>query len=399
MKIKCDIIFNDYSKTTKYINLKINFKIVSIMKEIKIGIIGLGTMGKKHIDAVKKTCNVRLTAVCDCIKNIADKCAKKNNVNVYYNANELMNSGEVDAVLIATPHYFHTPITIDAFEAGLHVICEKPVAVHKADAEKMIEAHEKYPELKFTVMFQVRTDNYYKKIKSIVDSGELGDISRVKWIVAFCFRTQTYYNSSSWRATWEGEGGGVLLNQAPHQLDLFQWLFGMPTKVRAYCSLGKYHNIEVEDDVTAYCEFKEGFTGMFIASTGESPGTNRLEIMADRGRLVFENGKITLDQTEVSVSEFLKTAKTSFVSPSMKTFEIAAERIEGSHHNIIANFADSILNGTKLIVPGEEGINSVELANSFLYSSLKNKTVELPLDSKKFAMILNDLLTNKNNLK
>ena len=187
------------------------------MKEVKIGIIGLGVMGKKHVDAVEKTDLVRLTAVCDCKKDVADKCAEENNVKVYYHANKLINSGEVDAVLIATPHYDHTPITINAFEAGLHVISEKPIAVHKADAEKMIEAHKKHPELKFTVMFQVRTDNYYKKIKSIIDSGELGEIYRVNWIVTSWFRTQTYYNSGSWRATWEGEGGGVLLNQAPHQ--------------------------------------------------------------------------------------------------------------------------------------------------------------------------------------
>ncbi len=366
------------------------------MKEVKIGIIGLGNMGTEHIKTIKKIINVRLTAVCDIKKDIADKCAEENNVKAYYSANELMNSGDVDAVLIATPHYDHTPITINAFEAGLHVISEKPIAVHKADAEKMIEAHKKHPELIFSAMFQVRTDSFFKEIKRIVDSGELGRIYRVNWIITSWFRTQTYYNSGTWRATWEGEGGGVLLNQAPHQLDLFQWLFGMPTKVRAYCSIGKYHDIEVEDDVTAYCEFKEGFTGMFITSTGEAPGTNRLEIMADRGRLVFENGKITLEQSEVSVSEFLKTTKTAFDSPSMKTFEIPAKRKEGSHHNIIANFADSILNGTELIVPGEEGMNSIELANAFLYSSLKNETVELPLNSEKFAKTLDELISNNN---
>ena len=365
------------------------------MEEVKIGIIGLGGIGIEHIETIEKIDNVRLTAVCDYQKSLADEQAEKNSVKAYYTANELMNSGEVDAVLIATPHYYHTPIAIDAFEAGLHVLCEKPVAVHKADAEEMIEAHKKHPELKFAVMLQVRTDGYYKKIKHIIDSGKLGKIYRVNWIITNWFRTQTYYNTGTWRATWKGEGGGVLLNQAPHQLDLFQWLFGMPTKIRAYCSLGKYHDIEVEDEVTAYCEFKEGFTGLFITSTGEAPGTNRLEIMADRGRLVSENGKITFDQTGVSVSEFLKTTKTSFDTPSIKTIEISTDGKVGIHLNIIENFADAILNDAELIASGEDGMNSVELANSFLYSSLKDETIELPLDSAKFANTLNKLMDRK----
>jgi len=364
------------------------------MKEVKLGIIGLGVMGSEHIRTVGKAKNIRLGAVCDIKKGLADERAKENNVNAYYSADDLIKSGDVDAVLIATPHYDHTPITIAAFEAGLHVISEKPIAVHKADAEKMIAAHAKHPELIFSAMFQVRTDSCFKKIKEIVDSGELGKIYRVNWLITNWFRTQTYYNSGTWRATWKGEGGGVLLNQAPHQLDLFQWMFGMPVKVRAYCSLGKYHNIEVEDDVTAYCEFKEGFSGMFITSTGEAPGTNRLEIMADRGRLVFEDGKIKFDRTKESVSEFLKTTEKAFGAPERELIEITTDGGGGNHINIIENFADAVLNGAELIARGEEGIKSVELANSFLYSSLKDETVELPLDSAKFADTLNNLIKN-----
>ncbi|RLD11756.1 MAG: gfo/Idh/MocA family oxidoreductase [Chlamydiae bacterium] len=364
------------------------------MKEVKLGIIGLGIMGTEHINTVEKSKNIRLAAVCDIKKDLADERAKKNNVPAYYSANDLINSGEVDAVLIATPHYFHTPITIDAFEAGLHVISEKPIAVHKADAEKMIAAHAKHPKLVFSAMFQVRTDSFFKKIKEIIDSGELGEIYRVNWLITNWFRTQTYYNSGTWRATWKGEGGGVLLNQAPHQLDLFQWMFGMPVKVRAYCSLGKYHDIEVEDDVTAYCEFKEGFSGMFITSTGEAPGTNRLEIMADRGRLVFEDGKIKFDKTTESVSKFLKTTEKAFGGPKTETIEIETDGKGGTHQNIIENFADAVLNGAELVARGEEGINSVELANSFLYSALKDETVELPLDSGEFANLLNELIAN-----
>jgi len=258
----------------------------------------------------------------------------------------------------------------------------------------MIAAHKKHPELKFAAMFQVRTDCYFREIKRIIDSGELGKIYRVNWILTYWFRTQAYYDKGSWRATWKGEGGGVLLNQAPHQLDLFQWLFGMPVKIRAYCSLGKYHDIEVDDDVTAYCEFKDGFSGVFITSTGEAPGTNRLEIMGDRGRLILENNKIMFDRAEESVSEFLKTTKASFDAPKVKTIEIHTDGKEGIHQNIIANFADSILNGAELIASGESGMNSLELANAFLYSSLKDVTIELPLDSSKYEELLEELKEN-----
>ena len=361
------------------------------MKEVKIGVIGLGKIGTEHIRTIENIKNARLTAVCDYLKSIADEYAEKNNAKSFHNANELINSGEVDAVIIATPHYQHTQITIDALNAGLHVLCEKPVAVHKADAEKMIEAHKKNPKLKFAVMLQVRTNPYFKKIKSMIDSGELGKIYRVNWILTYWFRTQEYFDGGSWRATWKGEGGGVLLNQAPHQLDLFQWIFGMPKKIRAYCSLGKYHNIEVEDDVTAYCEFEQGFSGVFITSTGEAPGTNRLEIMGDRGRLIYENEKIIFDKTDVSVNEFLKTTKTSFDAPPMKTFDVEINEKGGTHNLLIENFVDAILNDTPLIAPGEDGINSVELANTFLYSSLKDVTVELPLDSSKYAELLEEL--------
>jgi len=362
------------------------------MNEVKIGVIGLGKIGAEHINTIENIDNARLTAVCDYQKDVVDEYAKKSSVKVFYDAKELINSGEVDAVIIATPHYQHTQITIDALNAGLHVLCEKPVAVHKADAEKMIEAHKKNLKLKFAVMFQERTSGCWKKIKEMIDSGELGKIYRVNWILTYWFRTQKYFSDSSWRATWKGEGGGVLLNQAPHQLDLFQWMFGMPKKIRAYCSLGKYHDIEVEDDVTAYCEFKEGFSGVFITSTGELPGSDRLEIMADRGRLICENGKIIFDCVESSVNEFSKTTNVAFSVPAIETIEIKFDEKKGVHQNIFENFIDAILNDTPLIARGEEGINSVELANAFLYSSLKDVTVELPLDSSKYADLLKGLI-------
>jgi predicted dehydrogenase len=367
------------------------------MKEVRIGVIGLGGMGIHHIGSIEKSDGIRLVAVCDPRKEVADEQAEKNGVDAFYDLNEMIGKAELDAVLIATPHYYHTPLAISALEAGLHVLTEKPVAVHKADVEKMIAAHEKHPELKFAAMFQMRTQGVWRKLKKLIDDGELGKIKRVNWIITNWYRTQTYYNAGGWRATWKGEGGGVLLNQCPHQLDLFQWLFGMPSKIRANCALGKYHNIEVEDDVTAFCEYPEGYTGVFITSTGEAPGTNRLEIACDRGRVVVENNStIKFDRTEVPVQEHINTCDNTFETPAIWNIEVPPEKEDGDspHQRIIANFADSILNGVDLVAPAADGLNSIELSNSMLYSSLKNQDVELPLDSSKFEELLKELIAN-----
>ncbi|MCK5844175.1 MAG: Gfo/Idh/MocA family oxidoreductase [Victivallales bacterium] len=366
------------------------------MEEVRIGVVGLGGMGINHIGSIEKSDGIRLVAVCDARKEVVDEQAKKNDVKPFYDFDKMAKSGLIDAVLIATPHYFHTPLAIAAFEAGLHVLTEKPVGVHKADVEKMIAAHDKHPELKFAAMFQMRTGGVWKKLKQLIANGEFGKIKRVNWIITSWYRTQAYFDGGGWRATWKGEGGGVLLNQCPHQLDMFQWLFGMPSKIRANCAIGKYHNIEVEDDVTAFCEYPEGYTGVFITSTGECPGSNRLEIACDRGRVVVEDNAIKFNRTEVPVQEHINTCENSFDTPAIWDVDVPPEKEEGDspHQRIIANFADAILNGTELIASAEEGINSIELSNSMLYSSLKNQDVELPLDSSAFETLLEDLIKN-----
>ena len=366
------------------------------MEEVRIGVVGLGGMGINHIGSIEKTDGIRLTAVCDARKEVVEEQATKNKVEAFLEFDEMIKAGIVDAVLIATPHYFHTPLAIAALEAGIHVLTEKPVAVHKADVEKMIAAYEKHPELKFAAMFQMRTMGIWKKLKSLIVNGELGKIKRINWIITNWYRTQAYYDGGGWRATWKGEGGGVLLNQCPHQLDLFQWLFGMPSKIRATCALGKYHNIEVEDDVTAFCEYPEGHTGVFITSTGEYPGTNRLEIACDRGRVVVENNTIKFDRTEMLVQEHIDTCENSFEAPAKWDVEVPPEKDgdDSYHRLIIANFADAILTGADLIAPAQEGMNSIELSNSMVYSSIKDQTVELPLDSAKFATLLEELIAN-----
>ncbi len=364
------------------------------MKQLRLGIIGVGGMGSAHIGFIQNLPRVKITALCDLDKAKVDALAAKHSAKAYYDGVKMLKSGDIDAVLIATPHYFHTTYAIEAFKAGIHVLSEKPIAVHKADAQKMIDAHKKNKKVLFSAMFQQRTLGIYRKLKQMLDSGEFGEVKRINWIITNWFRTQRYYDSGGWRATWGGEGGGVLLNQCPHNLDLLQWLFGMPSKIRAFCELGKYHDIEVEDDVTAYCEYPNGATGVFITSTGDFPGTNRLEITCDRGRVIVDNGKIMFNRTEESVSEFSKTTDKMFDGPQIWNVEVPYQETGSApaHQKITENFANAILDGSELLVQGEEGINSVELANAMLYSSMKGKTVNLPLDAEAYADLLKDLV-------
>ena len=305
----------------------------------------------------------------------------------------LIRSGEVDAVMVETPHYDHTTIGIDALTQGIHTLVEKPISVHKADCERLIAAH-KDKKVVFSAMFNQRTDPHYIKLREIIKSGQLGEITRVNWIITTWFRPQAYYDGGGWRATWKGEGGGVLLNQCPHQLDLMQWLFGMPKKVRAFVGIGKYHNIEVDDMVTAYLEYPNGATGVFVTTTGEAPGTNRLEVCGDRGKIVVEDGKITWTRNTVGQKEFLQTSQSMFGTPETWKIEIPANGNGQQHVGILQNFVDAILDGTPLIAPAEEGINSVELGTSMLFSSFKDKTVELPLNGKAYEAMLKGLIKN-----
>lgn len=359
------------------------------MDKVRIGIVGVGGMGSHHARYIQagEVNRLELTAVCDIDPARLEHFA---NVAKFTDSKELIRSGLVDAVLIATPHYDHTPISIDAFQHGLHVLVEKPIAVHKADAQRMIDAH-KGTGLVFQAMFQMRTEPLYKKIKHLISSGELGEIARMTWIVTDWFRTEAYYASGEWRATWRGEGGGVLLNQCPHNLDMMQWLLPMPSKIRAFCKLGRWHDIEVEDEVTAYFEYPNGATGIFVTSTGEAPGTNRLEISGERGKLTVEDGKIRFIRNEVPMTEFSRTTTGGFSRPERWYVDIPFGGGASGHKVITQNFVDAILDGAELIAPAPEGINSVELSNAMLYSSFTDSIVELPLDAAAYEAMLMDL--------
>lgn len=355
------------------------------MSQVRIGVIGLGNMGTVHVRSILDGQVDRLvvTAVSDLNP---EKQRLFPELEFFEDPLQLIASGEVDAVLVVTPHYSHTDLGIAVLEGGKHLLVEKPISVHKEDAAKLIAAH-RNPEQVFSAMFNQRTDPRYRKLKELVSSGELGEIRRVNWTITDWFRTASYYASGGWRATWAGEGGGVLLNQSPHQLDLWQWIFGMPQRLRAFCDIGRYHEIEVEDDVSCYMEYADGCKGIFTTTTGEAPGSNRLEITAERGRVVIdaEVPGIRWDRNEVPMSDWNRTAEGSFTKPPAWEIRIPVDGKGPQHQGILDNFTRAILDGEPLIAPAAEGMHSVELANAMLYSSFTEQSVELPLDAAAYA--------------
>ena len=361
------------------------------MDKVRIGIIGMGNMGKYHADYLMKgeVERAELVAVCSPSPH---KLESYKPLAIHSDGEALIRSGEIDAVLVATPHYQHTSLGIAAFEAGVHLMVEKPISAHKADAERLIAKSKEKPELVFAGMFQLRTEPRYAKIRKLIQDGELGDIVRINWIITDWYRTEAYYSSGGWRATWKGEGGGVLLNQCLHQLDALQWLCGMPSKVRSFVQLGRYHDIEVEDNVTAYFEYGNGATGVFISSTGEAPGSNRFEIAGTRGKVVLENDKLTFTRNESCMIEFSKSSKIGFMKPEVWNVDIPIANAAAPHATLMQNFVNAILDKEAVIAPGEDGLASVELANVMLYSGLINETVDMPMDSAAFETKLNELI-------
>ena len=361
------------------------------MKTVRLGLIGLGNIGQHHFGYLTagKISRAELVAVADAVPAMLDRYMP---LNTFTDGEELIRSGLVDAVIIATPHYQHTSLGIAAFKQGLHVMVEKPISAHKADAERLIAARQQRPELVFAGMFQLRAEPRYLKIQKLIQAGDLGEIVRMSWIMTDWFRTEAYYASGGWRATWKGEGGGVLLNQCLHNLDAMQWLLGMPARVRGFCQLGRFHHIEVEDNVSAYLEYRNGATGTFVSSSGEAPGANRFEIAGTRGKVVLERDRLSFTRNEADMIQFSRDAKLGFAKPEVWNIEIPFDNAPNAHATLMQNFVNAILDGEPLIAPGEEGIHSVELANVILYSSLIGQTVELPLDSAAYETKLNQLI-------
>jgi predicted dehydrogenase len=367
--------------------------------KIKIAVIGVGVMGSHHVKDIHRLSNTELVAVCDIDRERADRFAHEYGVPAFYDHCEMLEIVELDAVLIATPHYDHPQIAMNAFARGIHVLTEKPIAVHVKAAKEMITAYEQakaiYPDLVFAAMFQQRTYGFWKKIKSLIEEGELGRLQRTTWIITDWFRTQSYYDNGGWRATWKGEGGGVLLNQCPHNLDLYQWFVGMPQKVAGFASIGKYHKIEVEDDVTGYLEYENGMVAHIITSTAESPGTNRLEIIGEKGKLIFEGGKLTFYRNRYSTFQQIAESPSGYEPVENWIIEVPFKHHGESGHRLTTeNFANAILHGEELVAPAVEGINSLTLGNAIMLSSFLGHPIEMPFDDEAYAAKLQELISN-----
>ncbi|MEO8900671.1 MAG: Gfo/Idh/MocA family oxidoreductase [Polyangiaceae bacterium] len=365
-------------------------------RPVRVAVIGVGRMGAVHARelALGHIPRATLTALCDTDPEALARFAVVASVPGFTDSRALYASGLADAVLIATPHYDHTPLAIEALAAGVHVLTEKPLAVHKADCLRMLAAYEARPKPSqiFAEMFNQRTDPRFLKLRGLIQSGELGTLRRMNWIITDWFRTEAYYRSAGWRATWRGEGGGALLNQCPHQLDLWQWLFGMPVRVHAFCGFGRFHDIEVEDQVTAYLEYENGASGVFVTTTAEAPGTNRLEVVGDLGKVVVTNSGLEVTRNQASMMDFVKNSPDRCTRPASSTVNIELPPGEGQHNAILTNFVNAILDDAPLIAPATEGIASVELSNAMIYSGLRKQTVELPLDPAEYAAALERLV-------
>ncbi|MBQ7688899.1 MAG: Gfo/Idh/MocA family oxidoreductase [Clostridia bacterium] len=371
-------------------------------EKVRLGIIGVGNMGGAHLDNFLEgqLPEIDVTAVADVdparLEAAKAKCPA---LHCYDNASALIRSGDVDAVIIATPHYFHPPIGIEALQNGVHVMSEKPAGVYTKQVNELIEVA-KHSDKTYAIMFNQRTNCVFRKVRELVQNGGYGEMKRVSWIITDWFRTQQYYDSGAWRATWAGEGGGVMLNQCPHQLDLWQWICGMPSKIRAVCSVGKWHDIEVEDDVTIYAEYPNGATGTFITSTGDCPGTNRLEITLDRAKIICEHNQRTgeheiwLCELSGSTADYIKTSDKGFGRLESKWVKVSVDGSNPQHIGVMNAFAAHILHGAPLIADGAEGINGLTISNAAFLSSWLNKEVTLPLDEDLYYELLQEKIKN-----
>ena len=366
------------------------------IEPVTVGLIGYGNMGSQHIEFLNAMPSADVVAVCDRIPSKAQRGAARAGCNSYHDFETMLDKEAPQAIVVATPHFDHVPIAVEAFRRGIHVLLEKPVAVEATEARRAAEEYEKakseHTDLVYAAMFNQRTYGHWLKIKDLIDGGELGRIVRATWIITDWFRTQHYYDTGNWRATWAGEGGGVLVNQCPHNLDLYQWLFGMPQAVQGFASLGKYHDIEVEDEVTAYFEHENGMVGHFITTTAESPGTNRLEVVGERGRLVFEDGTIELLRNRKSMLDFLSSEKKSFTHVESWPCRIPYHHHgEGGHRIVLERFLSAVQGRDTPVAEGNEGLHSVILANAIMQSAFSEAKINLPMDEAGYSAKLAEL--------
>ncbi len=367
------------------------------MSQIRLGVIGCGGMGQSHMGAFKENPKIKFVAASDSFQSNLDKVVSTYGVKGFTDGYELIKSGLVDSVLVATPHYFHPPYAIAAIKAGVHVLVEKPVSVTAKAAAEVDEVARANPNVKYAVNYQNRSLSRWSRVRQMIQSGAIGKVQRVHWTITNWYRTQAYYDSGSWRATWEGEGGGVLLNQCPHNLDLLYWLVGAPRRITARIGISKYHKIQVEDEVIAIMDYENGAMGTFITTTGEAPGTDYFEVVGDKGKITLSPqtfGPLTIEyiSNDVSATEFSRTTKAPWGSVTNCKHVITIPDTGGGVKAMHANFANAILEGEPLIAPGIEGIHSVEMANAMIMSGLENRPIDLPMDRDAYETLLQGLI-------
>ena len=352
---------------------------------VRLGVIGLGNIARQHIENVSsgQVAGCSIAAICS---RQPHDLAQTLGVPHFSDYRELIGSGHCDAVLIATPTFSHFDIGTCALGAGLHVMMEKPIGLSVQEGESLLALQQ--PDQVFALMLNQRTDPLFLKMREIIDAGTLGEICRTHWTMTNWFRPEVYFQVSDWRATWRGEGGGVLVNQCIHNLDIFAWLCGMPRSVQAFCRFGRYHDIEVEDEATAWFEYPNGATGVFIGSSGEAPGINRFDIVGDKGSLAFDGERLLLSVNQPATSEYNRTTRDMFGLPDIQSTDLTPDRAGNQHAQVLANFCAAIMQGDELIASASEGLDSLALANSMLLSTWENERIELPLDSDRYQRAL-----------
>ncbi|NLS78222.1 MAG: Gfo/Idh/MocA family oxidoreductase [Chloroflexi bacterium] len=352
------------------------------MDIVRFGIIGVGGMGSGHARNMPKIEEVRLTAVADIDPTALKTATDAFDVPGFPNATELINSGLVDAVIVATPHYFHPPIAIEAMKAGLHVISEKPMGVQVSEAQKMIDTANKTGQT-LAVMFNQRSTPHIQAARKLVEQGRLGELYRTLLVEGW-YRSQAYYDSATWRATWKGEGGGVIMNQAPHWLDLFTWLGGLPSRVLGR-TMTRQHRIEVEDEVSALLEYKNGATGYLHESVNEAPTSSRIELCGEYGKLVVEKDRIRFWEVPQGVRAYSDSSDQMWGSPEAREVEVEVEQRESGHAAIVRNVARHIMYGEPLLTPGHDCINGLQLADAIMLSADRgNRWVDVPVSTRAF---------------
>ena len=364
-------------------------------KKVRYGLIGLGKIGTQHTKKLVAGAvpNLEYVAVADTDPKALAKAKELigDQVLTFSSAEELIHSGTVDAIHICVPHYYHPTYAIMGLEAGLHVLVEKPAGVYVRQVERMDEVARRHPEQVYAMDFNLRTNPVYRKAHDLMAAGVIGQMKHTNWIVTNWYRPQSYYDMGGWRATWDGEGGGVLLNQNPHNLDLWQWMCGMPKRVKSEVYYGKHRKIEVEDDLYALVEYENGATGCYITTVGDAPGTNRLEIDGTNGKIVVENNELTFYRLRTPEPEFNATYKGGLGKPEVWECKIPIKGTYTSHPGIINNFCDCILKGAKPIAPGAEGIRGLQISNAIHLSSwLNGEWVDLPVDGDLFLTKLQE---------